>query len=168
MKLKTITTIIICSICSFSLLAKDNVKQGQTILELIDTFIAEKSAGLNSIIDCSHPAYIPTASHKSLFSWSKKYHENAVSLWNLQQNGSQSTHITTTSETACEKAIKMRGAAYCLKPHNTEYLLGLVETFEVCTNLFVTPENMLIKLANKKKDEKKKALSSNQNKKTID
>lgn len=152
-----ITFYLILSCCLLAVLpstAKDTLEQGQTILKLIDTFIEDNHSHDNTIIDCSYPAYKPTASHRSLFSWSKRHHEDAVKILQRGKNEIRPISVMTTAETACEKAIEMRGAAYCLRPNNPEYMLGLADTFQVCTELFVNVENMTIKIKNEKKEAK--------------
>ncbi len=96
--------------------------------DLISAMSAIKTTGQQ---DCSQELFAPTASDKSLISWSKNYHEDAeLALVNADLASTPGGVLK-----ACYKAVQMRGAASCIKPTNADYKSKLIQSVDICQQL---------------------------------
>jgi len=80
---------------------------------------ASSSASVKTLVDCSAPENQQPGAIKSLLSYSKHYHSQAVS-------GRERAH-------SCRQALSYRGSAYCQNPADQTVASLLAETQKVCS-----------------------------------
>ena len=133
------TTILVTSLNSNIVRADTKEEVTQVVIELIQTFIEAKEGEPQTndapLVDCSLETYKPTASHKSLSSWAKQHHKDASEALAILKNNPTDKPVLIAAARACKEAIKMRGAAHCVRPKLASYRANLLKSKDVCHQL---------------------------------
>lgn len=87
-------------------------------------------------LDCRKKLFQPTASTKSLISWSKDHHATAQSGLDNKTHFEKYPHEKFGIVRACKESIRMRGAATCQEPNNEKYRSAFNKSVSVCSAFF--------------------------------
>ncbi|MBV1907935.1 MAG: hypothetical protein KUG78_01355 [Kangiellaceae bacterium] len=134
LKLMTITTMLIfmVGLDSHIIMANEQDEIREQLSDMMLDFIAQGKVDSDNLVNCANENYKPSASHRSLASWSKSHHQEAEQAIKVLQKKPADSNAGFAAGRACTSALKMRGAAHCLKPNNLEYQMALAESFDIC------------------------------------
>lgn len=138
MSKKLVILIFLTSITSAGVKAETKQEVTEAILGLIQMFAegkANKGTNTSPILDCSSDTFKPTASYKSLSSWSTRHHQDAEQAFTLLRSNPAEPSYLNAAKHACTEAIRMRGAAHCIKPGNAKYLSDLLASKALCKKI---------------------------------